>query len=135
MLLHYLLILFLLQDRACAIAPRFSWDTLGNMTFFHSCNESGLFNERSLATIVKFPMVTIEKGQGFLDNSTGAMAEDKIVAQLQVIKSIDPTISTVMYMNLVIAWYFYEMTVEYSKMPDQWLYDSYNVSIDLYTFT
>ena len=37
------------------------------MTFFHACNESGLFSSEALDTIVKFPMVTIEKGQGFND--------------------------------------------------------------------
>jgi len=31
-------------SRASAIRPKFSWDTLGNMTFFHACNESGLFS-------------------------------------------------------------------------------------------
>ncbi len=31
---------------------------VGNMTFFHSCNESGLFSQEALETIVRFPMVT-----------------------------------------------------------------------------
>lgn len=37
------------------------------MAFFHSCNESGPFSDRALDTITKFPLVTIEKGQGFHD--------------------------------------------------------------------
>jgi hypothetical protein len=24
-----------------SIAPKFSWDYVGNLTFFHGCNESG----------------------------------------------------------------------------------------------
>ena len=41
-----------------AIRPKFSWDTVGNLTFFHSCNESGLFSDEALDTIVKFPLVS-----------------------------------------------------------------------------
>ena len=56
------LLLVLLLPAAHALRPKFSWDTLGHMTFFHACNESGLFSEAALDTIEKFPMVTIEKG-------------------------------------------------------------------------
>lgn len=93
---------------AAALRPKFSWDTLGNMTFFHACNESGLFSEEALDTISKFPFVTIEKGQGFNDGSSpctasgGSCAEDKIVAQLKAIKARDSSISTVFYMNSVL---------------------------------
>jgi hypothetical protein len=52
---------------AAAIRPKHSWGTVANMTFFHSCNESGLFSEEALDTIVKFPLVTIEKGQVSVD--------------------------------------------------------------------
>ena len=41
-----------------AIRPKFSWDTIGNLTFFHSCNDSGLFSVEALDTIVKFPLVS-----------------------------------------------------------------------------
>ncbi len=86
-----------------AIRPRFAWDTVGNMSFFHSCNESGLFSNEALDTIQKFPFVTVEKAQGFNDGS-GGHAETKIVAQLQAVKQRDPTISTVFYMNSVLSW-------------------------------
>jgi len=96
--------------------PRFSWETLGNMTFFHACNESGLLFSEALDTIVKFPMVTIEKGQGFHDNSTtcslagGECAEDKIISQAKAIKQrSDSRAFTVFYMNSVLDWYFYRM--------------------------
>lgn len=52
-----------------AIRPKFSWDYVGNMTFIHLCNESGLFNDDALDTIVQFPLVTVEKGQGFNDGT------------------------------------------------------------------
>jgi len=59
-----LLQFLVLPASAVALAPRHSWDYVANMTFFHSCNESGLFIEEALDTIARFPMVTIEKGQG-----------------------------------------------------------------------
>jgi len=83
-----------LAHSAAAIRPKFSWDTLGNMTFIHTCNESGLFSDAALDTITKFPFVTVEKGQGFNDG-TGRYAEEKIAEQLGAVKKRDPAISTV----------------------------------------
>ena len=83
-----------LAHGAAAIRPKFSWDTLGNMTFIHTCNESGLFSDAALDTITKFPFVTVEKGQGFNDG-TGRYAEEKIAEQLGAVKKRDPSISTV----------------------------------------
>ena len=103
--------LALLVLPVAAIRPKFSWDTLGNMTFFHSCNFSGQFSSAALDTIQKFPFVTIEKGQGFQDGSApcsaaaGMCAEEKIIAQIRAIKARDATISTVFYMNSVLDWY------------------------------
>jgi hypothetical protein len=117
--------LLLLVASASAIRPKFSWDSVANMTFFHSCNESGLFSDAALDTIVKFPLVTIEKGQGFNDKSHPEQhAEEKIVAQLRAVKERDPSICTVFYMNSVLSWYFYEMNDIYTAHPEQWLYDS-----------
>lgn len=75
-------------------------------------------------TIVKFPFVTVEKGQGFNDG-TGRFAEEKIVEQLAAVKARDPTISTVFYMNSVLDWYFYKMHQDYESHPTWWLYDSF----------
>ena len=97
-----------IRSISLGIRPKFSWDMVGNMTFFHSCNESGLFSSEALDTITKFPFVTVEKGQGFNDGS-GDFAEVKIVAQLKAVKERDPSICTVFYMNNVLSWYFYEM--------------------------
>ena len=77
MLCRPLVALAALAHGAAAIRPKFSWDTLGNMTFIHTCNESGLFADAALDTITKFPFVTVEKGQGFNDG-TGRYAEEKI---------------------------------------------------------
>ena len=124
MLLRHFLLLVLPLTAVSAIRPKFSWDYVGNMSFVHLCNESGLFNDEALDAIVKFPFVTIEKGQGFNApcpaGSTAPCAETKIVAQLAAVKARDPTISTVFYMNAVISWYFYHMdTVMRAHRPWQ----------------
>ena len=94
-------------------APLHSWDTLSSMSFFHACNESGLWSERALDTITKFPFVTVEKGQAFNapcpEGSTAPCAEPKIVSQLKAIKERNSSIATVFYMNSVLSWYFYHM--------------------------
>jgi hypothetical protein len=89
---------------AAGIGPKFSWDTVGNMTFFHSCNETGPFSPEALQVIVKFPMVTIEKGQGFHDSSVSTFAEPKIIDELRRVKALDSSICTVFYMNSVLSW-------------------------------
>ena len=99
-MLLLVLVLSSLLPASEALRPSFSWATLGNMSFFHACNESGLFSEAALDTIEKFPMVTIEKGQGFHDGSApcsadgGSCAEDKIIAQIGEVKKRNPAIST-----------------------------------------
>jgi len=118
-----LLQFLVLPASAAALAPRHSWDYVANMTFFHSCNESGLFNEEALDTIARFPMVTIEKGQGFHDG-TKRYAEEKIIEQIRAVKARDPMISTVFYMNAVLDWYFYAMHQEFLQKPEWWLRES-----------
>lgn len=121
--------LVLLPALARAIRPNHSWDTLGGMTYFHSCNESGLFSERALDTIARFPMVTIEKGQGFDAGcadygATAPCAEQKITAQCEAVKKRDASIATVFYMNSVLSWYFYHMDVDMNAHPAWQLHDS-----------
>lgn len=106
-----------------AIAPKHSWDSLANMTFFHACNMSGLYSEEALDVITKFPFVTVEKGQGFNDG-TGRKAEVKIVEQLKAVKDRDASIATVFYMNSVLDWYFYGMHDEYIQHDEWWLRSS-----------
>jgi hypothetical protein len=50
-----LILIFLGVVGVGAIAPKHSWDYVGNMTFIHACNESGLFSDEALETITKFP--------------------------------------------------------------------------------
>lgn len=84
-------------------------------------------------TIAKFPLVTIEKGQGFNDQDCSKYgpdvhfpcAEEKVVEQCKAIKARDPTIATVFYYNAVISWYFYHMNVVMQATPDYQLKDSY----------
>ena len=94
-------------------APLHSWDTLSSMSFFHACNETGLWSERALDTITKFPFVTVEKGQAFHapcpKGSNAPCAEVKIISQLKAIKDRNSSIATVFYMNSVLSWYFYHM--------------------------
>ena len=40
--------------------PRWSWATVGDMSFAHLSNESGAWSEEALDVLAKFPMVTIE---------------------------------------------------------------------------
>ena len=98
---------------ALAIAPKHSWDTLGTMSFVHTCNESGLFSEKALDTLTRFPMVTVEKGQGFNapcpPGKSAPCAEDKIIAQLAAVKKRNSSVATIFYMNSVLSWYFYHM--------------------------
>jgi len=116
------LLLVRLPWNVVAIAPRFSWDTVP--AFFHSCNLTGPWSSEALDIIQKFPMVTVEKGQGYNDTSDKGMAEEKILAQLAAVKKRDPTIATIFYMNAVLDWYFYNMHTEYLKHPDWWLRNS-----------
>ena len=91
-IVQYALLLLPAFSAQATIRPRHSWDTLSTMSFIHLCNESGLFSERAMDTIAKFPLVTIEKGQGFSDKDCSKYgpgvefpcAEQKIVEQCKV---------------------------------------------------
>ena len=91
--------------------PSFSWDT--PPVFIHMCNATGPFNETSLQFIAKFPMVTIEKGQGI--NATTVMpyasyyAEQKILEACQSIKAVAPDITCILYYNSILDWTMYQM--------------------------
>eukprot|EP01079_Euglenida_sp_SAG-EU17-18_P000692 gene692-384_t len=117
---------------ALGAAPRFSWENMTGMVFFHACNESGMFNDQALDTIQKFPLVTIEKGQGFNDG-TGRHAEAKIVEQCAAVKARNKNISTVFYINEVLDWYFYAMADTYKQNPEWWLRYSKAPHLPYYT--
>lgn len=44
--------------------PRWGWDTVGNMVFTHTCNQSGPWSDAALDVLTKFPLVTIERFMG-----------------------------------------------------------------------
>ena len=86
--------------------PRFSWATAP--VFYHSCNFTGPYTDSAIATIAKFPLVTIEKGQGVTLGTGGeaGYAEDKIVTTLKRVKAANANISTIFYYNSVLDWPF-----------------------------
>lgn len=83
--------------------PTHSWDTVGGGVFWHSCNFSGAFTDASLEVMTRFPMVTVEKGQGLNESPAATAAETKIVAALRQVKEYaaahDRTVATVFYYN------------------------------------
>jgi hypothetical protein len=44
--------------------PPHSWTSVASKVFIHGCKASGLFNEEELSLAAKFPLLTVEKGQG-----------------------------------------------------------------------
>jgi len=96
--------------------PSFSWDTVGHMVFYHSCNYTGPYTDEALQTVVKFPMVTIEKGQQVFDDA--GYAEDTIVETLRRVKKLNPNISTIFYYNSVLDWPFYRLHEEFIQHPE-----------------
>lgn len=97
---------------------RFSWDTVP--VFYHSCNFSGPFSDAELDSIVKFPLVTVEKGQGL---DLPGYAESKIVAELKRIKKRDSSIYTMFYYNSLRDWTFYDLHQKMLDHPDYWVRD------------
>jgi hypothetical protein len=102
--------------------PRFSWSTVP--VFYHSCNFTGPFLPSALDVMAKFPLVTVEKGQGVDDPNDGRYAEDKIIEALRGVKQRDPNVSTIIYFNNVLDWPFYKLHEELLRQPKLWVRDS-----------
>ena len=112
--------------------PRFSWDTVP--VFIHMCNKTGPFNASTAQHIARFPMVTIEKGQG--DNSTiypynESYAEAKIADACEQIKSLNSSIICIFYYNSVLDWEMYQLHEKMLQHKGYWLRDSNNVTVYL----
>ena len=60
--------------------PPHSWTTVGHKLFIHGCKTDGLFNSSELALAAKFPLMTVEKGQGL---ALPGFADDKMAAIAQ----------------------------------------------------
>ena len=105
-----LLLLAAIPHVAAVHAPRLSWETVGDLAFFHSSVMNRLtFNASDLLLASKFPMVTIEKWQGCNSTpgcygSTDPSAscptqEDATLATARKLKAIDPTMFVVSWLD------------------------------------
>jgi hypothetical protein len=102
--------------------PRFSWDTVP--VFYHSCNFTGPYTADAVAVMAKFPMVTVEKGQGVQDATDPRRAEDKILEVLAAVKAVDANISTIFYYNSILDWPFYQLHHDFLQHPEWWVRDT-----------
>ncbi|KAJ9448857.1 hypothetical protein DIPPA_10058 [Diplonema papillatum] len=105
--------------------PVFSWDTVP--VFIHMCDPEGPFNTSELEYLAKFPMVTVEKGQGI--NATaqpyaGYPEEEKILQALQAVKEINDKVVTIFYYNSILDWNMYHMHEILEANPAWWLRDA-----------
>lgn len=57
--------------------PPHGWDTVGHKLFIHGCKATGLFNSNELHLAARFPLMTVEKGQGL---ELPGYADDKMAA-------------------------------------------------------
>ena len=81
-------------------------------------------NDEAIQIMARFPMVTIEKGQGVsLGTGPGNYAEEKILATLKRVKAVDKNISTIFYYNSVLDWPFYSLHAQLEKRLDLAVHD------------
>lgn len=99
--------------------PRFSWSSVP--TFYHSCNLSGRFTDEAISFMARFPLVTVEKGQGVRDPTDRRYAEEKILETLRRVKAVDANVSTIFYYNSIMDWPFYRLHHDFVVHPQWWL--------------
>ena len=123
---NYLLVLALNVIYASAELnwPQFSWDTVP--IFIHMCNASGPFNQEALQFFTRFPLITIEKGQGV--NATqepykSNYAEDNIIDVCSAVKKLRPNITCIFYYNSINDWTMYWLHEIMAENPGYWLRD------------
>ena len=108
---------------ADAVLPKFSWDTLGGLSFFHSSNSTGAYSEEAIRLMAKFRMVTIEKWMMVKEPGHASTMSANIVDTLRRVKAVDPEVSTVFYFNSVCNFPQYaSLYDQYAAMPERWLY-------------
>jgi len=83
--------------------PRWGWDTLGDMAFFHA-GDPRPYTAADLALLPRFPMVQFDKkqGEGWAGPIADASTEDRIIAGARAVKAASPaatTPKTLMYIN------------------------------------
>lgn len=88
--------------------PLFSWGT--PPVYVHTCNSSGPFNDAAISALARYPLVTIEKGQGlFLVPDTKGGAEKRIVEALAAVKAVNSSVFTLFYYNSILSWDMYDL--------------------------
>lgn len=135
-------IFFLLVALTSCVAyklPPFSWNTLP--VAWHGSSLT-TFSPDEVSTLARYPVITIEKFQGgrnlpwkgnvtaaeVCQNGSDAAAcgcceEDNIVNAFSSIKKINPNVSTIAYINGIIAYPWYRTAQFFLKHPDYLLRD------------
>jgi hypothetical protein len=110
----------------CSLDMPFSFDSVQG--FMHSQNMQQVsWSPEALSVIVKYPLVTIEKGHGgFLGLGASSMAEEKIVAACNQIKAAAVEAGTdtkaVYYWNANQNWWHFHSADLGTDHPDWFLY-------------
>eukprot|EP00591_Stephanopyxis_turris_P011240 CAMPEP_0195526388 /NCGR_PEP_ID=MMETSP0794_2-20130614/27428_1 /TAXON_ID=515487 /ORGANISM="Stephanopyxis turris, Strain CCMP 815" /LENGTH=394 /DNA_ID=CAMNT_0040657061 /DNA_START=201 /DNA_END=1381 /DNA_ORIENTATION=- len=116
------LLLLLLPARASPPLPTklppHSWDTVGQKTFIHGCKAEGLLSAEELALVSRFPLLTVEKGQG---EALPGYAEDKMAALSRQYRAARPDGWSLFYLNLKLDWNMYRMHETMLANPSFWL--------------
>jgi hypothetical protein len=81
-----------------------NWRTLP--IFFHSSNESGLWNPAAVERISTFPLVTLEKSQGWNNVSDTRHEEARARDAAHQIKTANSSVTIFYYLNSLINWPF-----------------------------
>jgi hypothetical protein len=105
------------------LAPRFSWNTMGDMVFMQLCNpnatlESPGYPASVMRTLSKYPMVTFEKCVGTF---TAGFEEDKVIRSCTALKALNPEISGVFYLNTELDFTGFRLHDEFERHPEYWL--------------
>ena len=109
------------NDNPPDLYPVFSWDSVP--LFWHAYEPSGPFNESELDFIIRFPLVTIEKGQSIRIPPVSQDAEDKIVAAAKQIKDRNSTVKVLMYTNAVVDWWMFKLHAYCEQHQEMWLHN------------
>jgi hypothetical protein len=108
---------------ATATPPAFSWSTVP--VFAETSNVSGVFDERALAVLKRFPVFVGEKAY---DYHAAGFAEDKLAALAQQLRRLNPAIFLVFYYNANLDMDDYRLNaLSEAAAPSWWLRNSSGV--------
>ena len=101
-----------------AMPPR-GWNTVGEQVFIHGCKADGLFNATELAVATKFPLMTVEKGQGlrlpgFADGKMAAIAAQYKQSRKQAGLADGWAL---FYSNVKLDWEFFQLHAQMEVHP------------------